>query len=589
MKAFLERNAPLLALWRRELAGYNVHTLRRDLLAGLTVGAVALPLALAFGVASSASPAAGLVTAIVAGLLIAALGGSPSQISGPTGAMSAILIGLASRYGLEGIWAATVIAGLLLILLGLLRLGHYIHYIPSPVIAGFTLGIALIIAVGQLDHVLGVTTPPTATTLARLTAYLAAPIHPDWRTIATAAVVILTMILLPRLTTRIPGSLVGITLATVMAHALAWPVPVIGAIPSTLLLEQRFTFERFSWASVPDLLAPAVAIAALGAIESLLCGAVAKNMSGKPIDNNQELIAQGVGNVVIPFFGGVPATAAIARTSVNIKSGGETRLASIIHALLLLLSALLLGPIIGEIPLAALGGVLLVTAWRMNEWETIRFAVRTGLKHIYLPLAATALATILLDLTQAILVGTALSAVIYLVQSARTAQVIPAGSGASRADGALPGPAPEAGQPAAGDLHVYRLVGPLFFGSVSGLMNQIERLGDGHGTVILDMQGVPTVDIMGIKVLEHFVLTQQRHGAKVLLTNIQHAVHEMFHRSGFVEFIGADHIVKDVRAALRASQQQGRLSESGRHAHALPFATSEAMIESDLPADLVSP
>src|SRR6476620_5172977 len=367
---------PLLAIWRREFAEYDWTFFRRDLLAGLTVGAVALPLALAFGVASGADAAAGLVTAILAGLVIAGLGGAAYQISGPTGAMSAVLIVLAQRYGLAGLWAAGLMAGAFLLLLGLFRLGRYIAFIPSPVITGFTSGIALIIAIGQIDNFLGVTTPKADNNLTKLLGYFTHPIAPDWHAIALALIVMLVMILLPRLTKAVPGSLAGIALATAVAVLAGWQVPEIGSIPRTVLLEHRLTWASIPWASLPDLLPAAISIAALGGIESLLCGAVGATMTGKPLDSNQELIGQGIGNMLIPFFGGVPATAAIARSSVGIKSGGITRIMSFVHAGVLLLSVLALAPLIGRIPLAAL------------------------------------------DLTQAILIGIAISALIYIRQSA---------------------------------------------------------------------------------------------------------------------------------------------------------------------------
>jgi SulP family sulfate permease len=417
MLSGLER-LPLLAGWRREFADYSWPIFRRDLLAGLTVGAVALPLALAFGVASGADAAAGLVTAILAGVVIAGLGGASYQISGPTGAMSAVLIVLAQRYGPGGIWVAGLLAGLFLLLLGLFRLGRYIAFIPAPVITGFTSGIALIMAIGQIDNLLGVATPKADNSLAKLLGYFAYPVVPDWHTLALAGIVMPIMILLPRLTTAVPGSLVGLALATLVAVLAGWQVPEIGAIPRTILLDHRLTWGAIPWSSLGDLLAPAISIAALGGIESLLCGAVGATMTGRPLDSNQELIGQGIGNLLIPFFGGVPATAAIARSSVGIKSGGMTRVVSFVHAGVLLLSVLALAPLIGRIPLAALAGVLMMTAWRMNEWESIHFYARTRLKHAIVGVLVTMIATVALDLTQAILIGIAISALIYIRQSA---------------------------------------------------------------------------------------------------------------------------------------------------------------------------
>jgi SulP family sulfate permease len=523
----------LIALLRREFAGYSRTSLQRDILAGLTVGAVALPLALAFGVASGADAPAGMVTAILAGLIIGGLGGSGFQISGPTGAMSAILIVIAGRYGIEGVWVATLLAGVMLILLGLFRLGRYIAFIPSPVIAGFTSGIALIIAVGQLDNLLGITTPPAENTLLKLFHYVIHPVIPDWHALTLAGIVIVTMLLLPRFTKAIPGSLVGIILASLVGVTLGWKVPIIGDIPQTILLEHRLSWANIPWTHLNDLLAPAVSIAALGAIESLLCGSVGSTMSGKPFDSNQELLAQGVGNLIIPFFGGVPATAAIARTSVAIKSGAVTRMTSLVHAVLLLLSALLLAPIIRYVPLAALAGVLLVTAWRMNEWESIHFFVNAHLRHAMVGFVVTMLATAALDLTQAILIGLAISAVIYLRQSATSTRVTSAPvkpqllqAQGVPIDAVCPG------------IHVYYVTGPIFFGSVTTFLEAFEGAND-YQSLVISMRGVPLVDAMGIQALRQIVEEQHARGGDLCFSAVQPDVLEMFRRTGLFDLVGA--------------------------------------------------
>jgi SulP family sulfate permease len=271
-----------LTMWRQEFAGYSKTTFQKDLLASITVAAVALPLALAFGVASGADAAAGLVTAVLAGLIIGVLGGSPHPISGPTGAMSAVLIVLATRYGLEGIWVAGALAGIMLVALGVFRLGRVVALIPSPVITGFTSGIAIIIAFGQIDNFLGIQAPPAENVLEKTAYYLEHGVTPNWQATAVALLVMFTMILWPRFKfgQRIPGSLVGIILATLVVLLTGWNVPIIGAIPRTILLENRLKWGNIPWEELPNLVIPAMSIAALGAIESLLCGAVAGNMTG---------------------------------------------------------------------------------------------------------------------------------------------------------------------------------------------------------------------------------------------------------------------------------------------------------------------
>ncbi len=536
---------PFIAMLRREFADYSWHHARRDLLAGITVGAVGLPLALAFGVASGADAPAGLITAILAGILIAGLGGAAFQISGPTGAMSAVLLLITAQYGLEGVWVASLLAGILLIVLGMFGLGRYIAFIPSPVIAGFTSGIALIIAIGQLDTVLGVTTPSAEHALEKLLFFILHPVVPDWHALLLTGIVMVTMLLLPRLTTAIPGSLVGIMLATAVSVALGWQVPIIGDIPQTILLEQRLTWERIPWNHIGDLFAPAVSIAALGAIESLLCGSVGATMSGKPFDSNQELIGQGVGNLLIPFFGGVPATAAIARSSVAIKSGAVTRMTSIIHALVLLLSALVLAPAIRYVPRAALGGVLLVTAWRMNEWERIHFFVHARLRHALIGFGVTMLATAALDLTQAILIGIAISAILYVRQSAANTTVTsaPIDTRHLRAQGVpIAATCPHT--------HVYYLTGTIFFGSVTTIRASFAAARDDHA-IIISMRGVPLIDAMGIQALQQIVEEHHTRGGLVLFSALQPSVRDMFTRTGLLSLVGEQHVFWSSVDAIR--------------------------------------
>src|SRR5262245_61947735 len=544
VSAFLQ--LPLLAAWRREFVDYSWPIFRRDLLAGLTVGAVGLPLALAFGVASGADAAAGLVTAILAGVVIAGLGGAAFQISGPTGAMSAVLIVLAQRYGLAGIWVAGLMAGVFLLLLGLFRLGRYIAFIPSPVITGFTSGIALIIAIGQIDNFLGITTPKAENNLSKLLGYFTHPIMPDWHAVVLALIVMLVMIGLPRLTKAVPGSLVGIALATVVSVLAGWQVPEIGSIPRTILLEQRLTLASIPWDALPNLLPAAISIAALGGIESLLCGAVGATMTGKPLDSNQELIGQGIGNLLIPFFGGVPATAAIARSSVGIKSGGITRVVSFVHAGVLLLSVFALGPLISRIPLAALAGVLMITAWRMNEWESIHFFVNARLKHALAGVLVTMIATVALDLTQAILIGIAISALIYIRQSAGSAGVTDEAVDLERLR--LIGHRLMTTDPA---IHIYYLTGPLFFGTVHTVLEAFETARD-YRAPSISMRGVPRIDAMGAPALAQIVEEQHARGGTVCFSGLQPGVREMFARTKLLDLVGEGRIFWSADQAIVA-------------------------------------
>lgn len=526
------------AMWRREFAGYNKSALQKDVLAGITVAAVALPLALAFGVASGADAAAGLVTAVLAGIIIGLIGGAPYQISGPTGAMSAVLIVVVSRYGLPGMWFAAVLAGIMLVLLGVFRLGRVVALIPGPVISGFTSGIAIIIAFGQIDNFLGIKTPAAENIIEKLRYYATQDLSPNLEAVVLALLVMATMILWPRFKfgQRVPGSLMGIILATVWGVLAHWDAPTIGAIPRTILLENRLLVNQIPWSDFSNLIVPAMSIAALGAIESLLCGAVAGNMTGIRLNNNLELIAQGLGNLVIPLFGGVPATAAIARTSVNIKSGGVTRLSPILHGIFLLLAALLLGSVIGQIPLAALAGVLLVTAWRMNEWHTIRFYFQHRLKHAMAAFVITLVATVVLDLTQAILIGFGISTLIFMAQMSelrisRKPVEVERLTGAERPL-----------VPAERNVAVYYLSGPLFFAAARRLLEFVESHDESNATLILSIRGVPLIDATGVEVLRELLQRQRQGGGDVLLTSMDDRVQVLLRRTGFLEELGEDHV-----------------------------------------------
>jgi len=537
-------------LWRREFSHYSAGKFRQDLLAGLTVAAVALPLALAFGVASGASAAAGLVTAILSGLIIGALSGAPYQISGPTGAMSAVLIVIAQRVGMEGVWVTGLIAGMIILVIGILRMGRFVAFIPSSVITGFTSGIAFIIFVGQIDNLLGVKTPSTESAALKFLDYFRGGWAPDWQTIGLGAIVILIMVFWPARWGRfVPGSLVGIVVATLVAVVTRWPVATIGAIPQTILLDQRLTFATIPWSELNGLIAPAISIAALGAVESLLCGAVASKMTGIRLQANQELVAQGIGNIIIPFFGGVPSTAAIARTSVGIKSGGQTRLVSIIHSLALLASALLLAPIISLIPMTALAGVLMVTAVRMNEWHAIRFMFSKRFKTGILTFLVTFLATITLDLTQAIIIGGVLSAGIFINQvSNMEVDVRPVDVERMRLRGMDI-------KTACNNIRVAYLTGPLFF-AATNTFNEAFAHEEDVDYLILSMRAVPLIDLSGIEALDGLAQTLHVQNKTLMLAGVNPKVMYMLQRAGADAKIGNDNFFWSSDRAIMVAEQR---------------------------------
>jgi len=500
-------------------------------------------------VASGASAAAGLVTAIIAGLLIGFLSGAPYQISGPTGAMSAVLILLVQRYGLEGIWLAGILSGIFLLMIGLFRLGRFIAFIPAPVITGFTSGIALIIFIGQIDNFLGIKTPGAESTLLKFLEYFRGGFQISWQALLLGLLVVLIMLFWPKhWQARFPSSLLGIIVATAANALLKWPVAIIGEIPTSLMLAERLSFANIPWQSLPEFVAPALTITALGAVESLLCGAVASNMTGVRLQANQELVAQGIGNFVIPFFGGVPATAAIARTSVGIKSGGQTRMVSIIHALGLLLSMFLLAPVMQQIPLAALAGVLMVTAWRMNEWHSIRFIFNNRFKTDMLAFGITMLATITLDLTQAILIGSMMAGAVFLnkiasleinLQSIDTSKMRERGFEIDEN---------------CQHVQVAYLTGPLFFAATGHFNEAFAELTDTHA-LILSMRAVPLIDTSGLEALLRLNAKIQSQGGMLMLAGVHDNVRKMMERAGLVDALHADRFFWSSDQAIMAAQK----------------------------------
>ena len=502
---------------KREFSGYNAAKLVKDILAGLTVCAVALPLALAFGVSSGASAAAGLVTAIVAGIVIALLGGASFQISGPTGAMSAVLVGIVAAHGLQGVFFACFAAGVLLLIAGVLRLGRLISFIPMPVIMGFTSGIAIIIALGQIDNFFG-TTSEGLTNIEKLLSYGRLGFHVNWQAALIGLLVVAVMVVWPKKWgARVPGSLVGIIAAAIVAGVFHMDsLATVGDIPRTLLLSDRLDLSSLSFSMVKDLLSPIVTIAALGMIESLLCGASASRMKGEEFNADQELIAQGVGNILLPLFGGVPATAAIARTSVAVKSGQQTRLTS--------------GGVMARLPLSALAGVLMVTAWRMNDWAGIRYVFRHKFKSGISQFLLTMIATVVFDLTVAILLGVVYSAILYMAKSSQIRVSFSAiDTNKLRAIDGKPPILESAG--------VAYVTGALFFGAVDEFNHRMAEM-PAYDHVILSMRGMPSVDVSGAQAMLELCQTLLAQGKTVACCGMSENVRRYFDRAGITEVLG---------------------------------------------------
>lgn len=512
------------AILKREFSGYNGKKFGKDVLAGVTVAAVALPLALAFGVSSGATAAAGLVTAIISGVIIGGLSGASYQISGPTGAMTAILVSLVAQYGMQGVFAASFMAGIILLLCGIFKLGGLVSYLPSPVITGFTSGIAIIIALGQIDNLTGMTSSGL-TNIEKLCSYFTTPQTVNFTSLIIGVCVIVFMFIYPKkLGQYFPGSLAAIVLATAANFIFKFDVSVVGEIPKTIFLDDRLDFAQLDASMLGGLIVPAISIAALGLIESLLCGASAGRMKNEKLNADVELVGQGIGNILLPMFGGVPATAAIARTSVAIKSGGETRLTSVIHAVVLLLSMFVLGGVMSMIPLSALAGVLIVTAWRMNEWAAIKSIFGKRLKTAMFQFLITMAATVVFDLTKAILIGVAFSLIMFVVKVSDM-QVTVSEVDTSKLDNEKYDPEKLK------FTSVVYITGPLYFGTCSKLEDKVSSLGDNYN-IIFSMRGVTVADISGIEALHEYCEQLISQGRMVYFSCVQPSVMDLFERTG---------------------------------------------------------
>lgn len=519
---------------KTEFKGYNGQKLVKDLTAGLTVCAVALPLALAFGVSGGATAAAGMVTAIVAGIVIGMLSGASFQISGPTGAMSAVLISIVMTYDLKGVFIACFLAGVIMLLCGIFKIGRLISFIPSSVIMGFTSGIAITIAMGQVDNFFGTVSEGTGI-IEKVSSYFRLGFTPDLTTTLIAVGATIVMIFWPKkLASKVPASLVAIVIATAVQMIFGFNVAVVGDIPKTLFLDQRLSFEGVNLDMIKNLASPIFTIAALAIIESLLCGASASRMKKEPFDADRELVAQGVGNMILPLLGGVPATAAIARTSVAIKSGEQTRLTSIFHSIFLLAAMFLLGGVMSQIPLSALAAVLMVTAFKMNEWDDIKFIFKHKFKTSISQFLLTMICTVVFDLTIAIVLGVLYSAIMYMAQSAHVSVHF------SDVD-----PEKLKGKIDCSDadfkgVQVAYVTGPLYFASASSLEAQLQEIKSESHTLLLSMRGVPSIDVAGAKVVLETVEDLKENGVKIMFCGMTKRAKLTLDRAGVTDLIGEE-------------------------------------------------
>lgn len=525
-----------LSLLKSEFKGFNKDKLVKDLIAGMTVSAVSLPLSLAFAISSGASAASGLITAIFSGLIIGLLSGASFQISGPTGTMTAITLMLVANHGLQGIFIAGFIAGIILLLAGILKLGKLVSYIPLPVITGFTSGIAVIIFTGQIDNISGLKSTGT-TALAKLISYFTTPQSIDIIPLVLGLSVILFMVLYPKsLKKYLPDPLMAIVLATTINIIFKLPVKVVGEIPRSIFLPDRLNLFAIDTSHLATFISAGISIAALIMIETLLCGKSASRMKNEKIDSNQELVAQGIGNMVIALFGGVPSTAALARSSVAIRAGGQTRLANIFHSLILLLSMFLLGPVLSKIPLAALSGVLIVTAFRMNDWELIKDIFSRKILTAIFKFLITMIVTFAVDLTTAILSGIGFSILMFMIKISDMQVSISDVNKDKIFDKISDKDKQYDDWNKTGVIYI---TGPLFFGTANILEDKLPSK-TSKETLIFSMRGVTMADTSGIQALMELCSKLQSIDIKVYFSCVQDNVMEMFKRCGMTEIVSED-------------------------------------------------
>lgn len=544
------------------LKNYTKTDFTTDLMTGIIVGIVALPLAIAFGIASGVSPEKGIITAIVAGFIISFLGGSKVQIGGPTGAFIVIIYGIIQQYGIEGLMVATMMAGVLLILLGIFKLGTIIKFIPYPIIVGFTSGIAVTIFTTQIADIFGLQFGGEKVPGDFIGKWILYFHHFDtvnWWNVIVSLVSIFIIAITPKFSKKIPGSLVAIILVTVGVYLLK----MYGGITCIDTIGDRFSIKAqlpeaavpaLDWEAIKNLFPVAITIAVLGAIESLLSATVADGVIGDRHDSNTELIAQGIANFVSPIFGGIPATGAIARTMTNINNGGKSPVAGIVHAVVLLLILLFLMPLAQYIPMACLAGVLVIVSYNMSGWRVFKGLLKNPKSDVTV-LLITFFLTVIFDLTVAIEVGLVIACVLFMKRVMETTQIsvitdeidpnkesdlevheehliIPSG------------------------VEVYEINGPYFFGIATKFEEIMARLGDRPKIRIIRMRKVPFIDSTGIHNLTTLCEMSQKENIHIILSGVNERVHTVLEKSGFYELLGKENICSNINEALEVATKE---------------------------------
>ena len=543
------------------LRNYTKTDFMTDLMAGIIVGIVALPLAIAFGIASGVSPEKGIITAIVAGFIISFLGGSKVQIGGPTGAFIVIIYGIIQQYGIEGLMVATMMAGVLLIILGVFKLGTIIKFIPYPIVVGFTSGIAVTIFTTQIADIFGLQFGDEKVPGDFIGKWILYFHHFDsvnWWNALVSIVSIVIIALTPKFSKKIPGSLIAIILVT----AAVWLMKMYGGITCIDTIGDRFNINSelpevavpgITWGTIQSLISPAITIAILGAIESLLSATVADGIIGDKHNSNQELIGQGIANLVSPLVGGIPATGAIARTMTNINNGGRTPIAGIIHAIMLLLIFLFLMPLAQYIPMACLAGVLVIVSYNMSEWRSFKALLRNPKSDVGV-LLVTFLLTVIFDLTIAIEVGLLIACLLFMRRMAESTQI------SVITDDLDPNKESDI------ELHeehlvipekveVYEINGPYFFGIANKFEEEMIRLGDRPKVRIIRMRKVPFIDSTGIHNLTNLCRMSQKEKITIVLSGVNDKVHATLEKAGFYELLGKENICSNINEALEKARE----------------------------------
>lgn len=542
----------------KAIQSYSKEKFLSDLMAGIIVGIVALPLAIAFGIASGVSPEKGLITAIIGGFIVSFLGGSSVQIGGPTGAFIVIVYGIIQNFGIEGLAIATVMAGIILVLMGILKLGTVIKFIPYPIVVGFTSGIALTIFTTQMKDLFGLTMERVpADFISKWIAYFQSIQTINWWSLLIGIISIVIIVYTPKISKKVPGSLIAIIVMTLLVYVMR---NILG-ITAIETIGDRFTIDAslpqpesisFNMETINRLLPSAFTIAMLGAIESLLSATVADGVTGDKHNSNTELIAQGAANIVVPIFGGIPVTGAIARTMTNINNGGRTPVAGVIHAVVLLLILLFLGPLTVHIPMACLAGVLIIVSYNMSEWRNFRSLLKNPKSDVYV-LLATFFLTVIFDLTIAIEIGLLMAMLLFMRRVMHTTRVSVVRDVVDLSqEGEIQRDEEKLILPKG--VEVYEIDGPFFFGVANKFDGVMQTLGDKPKVRIIRMRKVPFMDSTGLHNLESLLRLSQSENIQIILSGVNTEVRHMLVKSGFDKKIGIENICSDINHAVAKAE-----------------------------------